>query len=77
MLRLQALEAATSVADLTAGNPHPLKGDRQGQFALDLSGGRRLTFEPDHDPWPTTTDGAIDWTQVNRVTIAYIGDYHD
>ena len=38
-VRLVALEAATCVTDLVAGNPHPLKGDRLGQFALDLAGG--------------------------------------
>ena len=36
MVRLQALEAATRVTDLVAGNPHPLKGDRYGEFALEL-----------------------------------------
>jgi proteic killer suppression protein len=33
------MAAASRVTDLMTGNPHPLKGDRLGQFALDLSGG--------------------------------------
>lgn len=77
MLRLQALEAAERVTDLVAGNPHPLKGDRAGEFALDLAGGWRLTFVSAHDPCPTKLDGSIDWAQVTIVTIEYIGDYHD
>ena len=77
MVRLQALEAAARVTDLVAGNPHPLKGDRYGEFALDLAGGWRLTFVPAHDPCPTKLDGGIDWAQVTIVTIEYIGDYHD
>ena len=36
--RLSDLEAAASVAELVAGRPHPLVGDRLGQFAVDLSG---------------------------------------
>ena len=74
--RLSDLEAATRVTELVAGNPHPLKGDRAGQFALDLAGGWRLVFAPDHDPYPTRSDGDIDWFQVTIVCIEYIGDYH-
>lgn len=75
--RLSDLESASRVTDLVAGNPHPLKGDRASQFALDLAGGWRLVFAPDHDPCPTRRDGSLDWFQVNIVCIEYIGDYHD
>ena len=77
MVRLVALEAAARVTDLVAGNPHPLKGDRLGEFALDLAGGWRLVFAPAHDPCPTRPDGGIEWSQVTIVSIEYIGDYHD
>ena len=76
-VRLVALEAAARVTDLVAGNPHPLKGDRLGEFALDLAGGWRLVFAPAHDPCPTRPDGGIEWSQVMIVSIEYIGDYHD
>lgn len=72
-----ALEAATCVTDLIAGNPHPLKGERAGQFALDLAGGWRLVFSPDHDPCPAGHDGSIEWSRVTIIIIEYIGDYHD
>ena len=75
--RLGDLEAATRVSDLTFGNPHPLKGDRLGRFALDLAGGWRLVFSPANHPSPTHADGSTDWTQVTIVCIEYIGDYHD
>jgi proteic killer suppression protein len=48
-----------------------------GQFALDLDGGRRLVFEPAHDPIPRKDDGGIDWSAVSRISIVFIGDYHD
>lgn len=76
-LRLSELEAACRVSELVIGNPHPLTGDRAGQFALDLAGGRRLVFAPSNDPCPHRPDGGIDWTQVTIVSIEYIGDYHD
>jgi len=75
--RLAELEAAAQVTDLVAGNPHPLKGDRRRQFALDLAGGWRLAFTAANDPVPLTTDGAIDWPKVTIVSIEFIGDYHD
>lgn len=75
--RLADLLAAGRVTDLVAGRPHPLAGDRSGQFALDLDGGRRLVFEPDHDSVPRRSDGGIDWSRVTRVRIVFIGDYHD
>jgi toxin HigB-1 len=75
--RLSDLEAVNRVTDLQTGNPHPLKGDRRGQFALDLAGGWRLVFAPAHDPCPTKPDGGIDWAEVTIICIEYIGDYHD
>lgn len=74
--RLADLSAAGDVNDLIAGRPHPLKGDRLGQFALYLDGGDRLVFESADEPVPTTTDGAIDWKRVTKICIVYIGDYH-
>jgi proteic killer suppression protein len=75
--RLADLQAANCVIDLVAGRPHPLDGDRAGQFAVDLEGGRRLVFEPDRNPVPMRDDGGIDWSRVTRVRIVYLGDYHD
>jgi proteic killer suppression protein len=74
--RLADLAAAARVTDLVAGRPHALKGDRLGQFAVDLDAGRRLTFESSHDTLPRTPDGGIDWRQVTAVRIAYVGNYH-
>lgn len=76
-VRLVNLMAAEVVTDLVAGRPHPLKGDRFGQFALDLEGGRRLVFEPANEPIPLNKDGGIDWSQVTEVKIVFVGDYHD
>lgn len=76
-VRLSALWAATCVTDLIAGNPHPLKGDKAGQFSLDLARGCRLVFAPAHESQPTCADGGIDWSRVSIVSIEFIGDYHE
>lgn len=75
--RLADLEAARSLGDLPAGRPHPLQGDRKGQFALDLNGGNRLVLEPADDPPPVDGDGNLEWKKVRSVRIVFIGDYHD
>jgi proteic killer suppression protein len=76
--RLADLLAASAVGDLVAGHPHPLKGDRAGQFAVSLAGAHRLVFEPANDPMPRSQqEGAIDWARVTRVRVVFVGDYHD
>lgn len=75
--RLSDLETVERVSELVAGRPHPLKGDRAGQFSLALEGGTRLVFAPGNDPLPTLIEGGTDWKQVTIVIIEFIGDYHD
>jgi proteic killer suppression protein len=58
--RLFELSAARRVSELVAGHPHPLKGNRTGQFALELTGGWRLVFAPGAMPVPMTGEGAVD-----------------
>jgi proteic killer suppression protein len=75
--RLDDLEHAHSVSELVAGSPHPLTGDRAGEYAVNLAGGWRLTFSPANDPVPRHADGGIDWRAVTIICIEFIGDYHD
>ncbi len=76
--RLAALAAAPTLRDLegTPGNLHPLRGGRDGQFALNLAGGSRLVVEADHDPLPVLADGGLDRAHVTKVTILEVVDYH-
>jgi toxin HigB-1 len=45
--RLDVLQAARELADINAHgfNLHRLKGDRQGEWAISVSGNWRITFE--------------------------------
>jgi toxin HigB-1 len=75
--RLADLKAAEHVGELIVGYPHPLKGDRTGQFAVRLEGGKRLVFASADEPVPVHDDGSVDWKRVTRICIVFIGDYHD
>jgi proteic killer suppression protein len=78
MTRLSDLRAAATLADMRhlPGRCHELKGERKGQLAIDLTGGRRLVFEPS-DGWPAEKqDGADAWPQIEAVRVLGIVDYH-
>lgn len=75
--RLNELSAAEKVGDLVVGHPHPLKGNRAGQFSLNLHGGCRLVFKANHLENPVLADGGINWPVVSKISIVFIGDYHD
>lgn len=75
--RMADLFAAHNPTELVAGHPHALKGDRKGQYAVNLQGGVRLCLEPDRKPPPALPDGGIDWARVTEIVIVFIGDYHD
>jgi proteic killer suppression protein len=74
--RLADIQSANDVLDLPAGKPHPLKGDLEGQYAINLAGGQRLVFVPANNPTPMIDDENIDWSRVTKIRIIKIGDYH-
>jgi len=78
-LCLTQLAAAENLAVMMAspfGRCHPLKGNRRGQFAVDVKHPFRLMFEPAHDPLPLKEDGGLELAQVTRSRVLEIGDYH-
>ncbi len=75
--RLADLMVARIVRELITGDPHPLKGNRLGEFSVKLEEGNRLVFKSGNDPIPLNPDESIDWSSVTRICIVFIGDYHD
>ena len=75
-LRMAELFNADHVGELVSGRPHPLQGNRLGDFAVDLHGGDRLVFRASSQPPPYKPDGSIDWNEVAAITIVEIGNYH-
>ena len=77
--RLADLQACDSLheASFIPGRVHEPCGDRRGQIAMDLHGGVRLIFVPDHDPMPRKPDGGLDRKSVTAIMVTEVGDYHD
>jgi len=46
MRRIRQFKNVANVGELIRGNPHPLKGGRRGQFAVDVSKKLRIVFIP-------------------------------
>lgn len=76
--RLATLSAAPTLQDMEGvpGGCHQLRGDRTGEFAVNLWGSYRLVFAPNHDPLPELADGGIDRVRVTKITINEVVDYH-
>ncbi len=77
--RMAQLDAAPNLASLitiAAANCHPLKGNRKGEWAVDISGNYRLIFEINHNPVPTTDDGSVNTILVTDIRILETTDYH-
>ena len=78
-IRLGVLQAAPNLAAVPTDKPvrrHLLKGNRAGQFAVDLVHPHRLVFKPNHAPIPLREDGGIDTKHVTAITIIDVVDYH-
>lgn len=70
--RLGDLRAATSVADLVAGQPRQLEGADRQHMAVNLPSGHRIVFSANHPNNPITETGDVDWHSVSRVKILRI-----
>ena len=75
--RLEQMLSAETLESLRyqGGRCHELKGNRQGQLAMDLSHPHRLIFAP-LPPIPVRGDGGLDWKKVTEIRIIEIADYH-
>ena len=78
MRRLDEIKAADNLKILKAVHTrcHPLKGNRKGQWSVDLEHPYRLIFEPANEPLPLHEDGGLDIERVTAVRIIAVEDTH-
>jgi toxin HigB-1 len=78
-VRMSVLRNARNLADVPKKPPdrcHPLKGDRVGQYAVDLNQPFRLVFEPIRVSSASKTGAPIDESAVTAIRILKVEDYH-
>lgn len=64
------------ISKIPAANLHPLKGDRTGDWAVDIYKNWRICFEINHSPIPQFESGGVDFSKVTRIIITSVEDYH-
>ena len=77
--RMMELSAADSLDDVSTLRPtrcHPLKGNRAGQFSVDLEHPYRLIFIPANDVTPDKKDSNLDLSKIDAIEIIDIVDTH-
>ncbi len=77
--RLDEIIASPNLAilkSLPAPNCHALIGNKAGEWALNVSPNHRMIFEINHNPIPSLENGEIDETNVTKITLQRIEDYH-
>ena len=76
--RLDDLKAAPTLETMKPPMPgrcHELKGDRKGQFSVDLVAQWRLLFEPVDTE--SKSEGGVNWDSVKAIKILEIEDTHE
>ena len=72
---LDDLRRVEHLREITLGNPHPLKGDRQGQLAISVGRTLRMVLAPGPDDLQHGAK-AVNWRAVKQIQIVEITDYH-
>ncbi len=77
--RMEQLRAAPTLADMQtyqAARCHELKGERKGEWAVDISVNHRMIFEINQHPVPVNKDGSVNTSKVTDIMIIETTDYH-
>ena len=77
--RMAVLKNAPNLSCVSTTLPirlYQLTGNRELQFAVDLSQPHRLVFVPNHEPMPTREDGGLDRGRITAIVILEVVDYH-
>ena len=78
-LRMDQFYASPFLSDMIenpSANCHALKGERDGEWAVDISANYRLIFEINQHPVPVNKDGSVNTQKVTDIMIIEITDYH-
>lgn len=77
-LRMSVLKSAKTLVEVPKKQPdrcHGLKGNRIGQYAVDLNHPFRLVFKP-IGAFTAGKDGSVDESTVIAIKILKVEDYH-
>lgn len=76
MKQLTAAENLSVIAMLHALRLHPYKGNRAGEWSIDIKDNWRIVFEIAQSPIPQKEDGGVNLTQITVIEIVSVEDPH-
>lgn len=76
MMELSAADCLDDISSLKPTRCHPLKGNRSGQFSVDLDHPYRLIFIPAIDVISEKNSDGLDLWQIDSIEIIDIVDTH-
>lgn len=74
--QLTEAENLSVIAQLPALRLHPYKGNRMGEWSIDIKENWRIIFELANDPIPQKEDGAVILIQITAIEIVSVEDPH-
>jgi len=77
--RLKELKEADNllvISQLPALRLHPYKGDRVGEWSVDIKENWRVIFEIAQDPIPKQEDGGVNLILITAIEIVSVEDPH-
>ena len=77
--RMNELVSSNTLLDMSkipAARLHPLKGNRNKEWAVDIYKNWRICFEIAGNPIPMPDDKGIDLSKVSQINIISVVDYH-
>jgi len=69
IVKLRAANELSTIAKIPVLRLHPYKGNRTGEWSIDIQENWRICFEINHDPIPVSDDGGIKLEQVTAIKI--------
>lgn len=77
--RITELESAINlkvISDNKVLRLHPYKGNRKGEWSIDIQENWRICFEINQDPIPILEDGGVCLIKVSKIKIVSVEDPH-
>ncbi|MEH6512959.1 MAG: type II toxin-antitoxin system RelE/ParE family toxin [Maribacter arcticus] len=73
---LQEADNLAVIATLPSMRLHPYKGDRKGEWSIDIFKNWRICFEIANQPIPNMEDAKVDLAKVTSIKIMSVEDPH-
>lgn len=76
MMFLKNAENMATIATIPAMRLHPYKGDRIGEWSIDIIRNWRIIFELGQNPKPEKEDGGVNLDKITAIKILSVEDPH-